>query len=90
MSSCPLPYFPKLEHSPVLTGFFSQVSPIFLSVTGEINFITPEGCGCDKGKFGLLHNTQDFFRGNIDPAPHATTDRPEVYEFHKGETLFYR
>ena len=62
-SSCPFPYFPKLEHSPVLTGFFSPVSPIFLSVTGEINFITPEGCGCDKGKFGLLHNTQDFLGG---------------------------
>ena len=63
VSSCPLPYFPKLEHSPVFTGIFSPVSLIFHSVTGEINFITPEGCGCDKGKFGLLHNTQDFLGG---------------------------
>ena len=56
-------YLYDLAHPATTTyGNFLQ-SAHFFSVTGEINFITPEGCGCDKGKFGLLHNTQDFLGG---------------------------
>ena len=47
------------------TRFFLPCTPVtppvsltFSAVTGGVNFITPEGCGCDRGNFGLLHNIE--------------------------------
>ena len=48
----------RIEFFLPCTPVTPPVSLTFSAVTGGVNFITPEGCGCDRGNFGLLHNIE--------------------------------